>query len=197
LIPPASSDSTTPERGGRAQALHWGSLVLVSGLFAFLLATIGLPAGLLLGAMGAAILFATRGVSLALPHPLFVAGQAVVGCLIASKLSISVVTALAPHWPLFLGLTLATIAASAALGYLLARWRVIPGTVAIWGSTPGGAAAMVLMAQAFGADARLVAVMVYTRVVAVALTASVLSALVLAHPPAGHAMSAPPAIDPA
>jgi membrane AbrB-like protein len=74
---------------------------------------------------------------------------------------------------------------------------VIPGTVAIWGSTPGGAAAMVLMAQAHGADARLVAVMVYARVVAVALTASILSALVLAHPPAGHALSAPSAVDPA
>jgi membrane AbrB-like protein len=197
LIPPTSRDPIVPERSARTRALHWASLVLASGLFALLLETMGLPAGLLLGAMGAAMLFATLGVSLALPHPLFVAGQAVVGCMIGGRLGISILTALAPRWPLFLGITFATIAASAALGYLLSRWRVIPGTVAIWGSTPGGATAMVLMAQAHGADARLVAVMVYARVVAVALTASILSALVLAHPSAGHALSAPPAVDPA
>ena len=177
--------------------MRWAALIPASGLFALLLEAIGLPAGLLLGAMGAAILFATRGVSLALPHPLFAAGQAMVGCMIGSRLSASVVAALAPHWPLFLAITLATIAASAALGYLLSRWRVIPGTVAIWGSTPGGASAMVLMAQAFGADARLVAVMVYSRVVAVAVVASILSALVLTHPAAGHVPAAPAAVDPA
>jgi membrane AbrB-like protein len=65
--------------------------------------------------------------------------------------------------------------ASGVLGYLISRWRVLPGTTAVWGSSPGGATAMVLMADAFGADARLVAFMQYTRVVFVAVTAAVMA----------------------
>ena len=41
---------------------------------------------------------------------------------------------------------------------------MLPGTTAVWGSSPGAATAMVLMAEAFGADARLVAFMQYLRV---------------------------------
>ena len=62
------------------------------------------------------------------------------------------------------------IAASSLLGYLISRWKVLPGTTAVWGSTPGAASAMVLMADAFGADARLVAFMQYLRVIFVSVT---------------------------
>ncbi|WP_198527082.1 AbrB family transcriptional regulator [Sphingomonas sp. Ant20] len=47
------------------------------------------------------------------------------------------------------------------------------------GFAPGAASAMVLMAQAYGADSRLVAVMTYTRVVCVAVVASVLAAVMV------------------
>src|SRR5690606_37154418 len=64
---------------------------------------------------------------------------------------------------------------SSLLGWLLARQQLLPGTAAIWGSSPGAASAMMLMAEAHGADVRLVAVMLYVRVVLVALTASVVA----------------------
>jgi uncharacterized protein len=55
--------------------------------------------------------------------------------------------------------------------------KVLPGTTAVWGTSPGAASAMMVMAGAFGADARLVAFMQYLRVVLVAAVASVVARL--------------------
>ena len=66
---------------------------------------------------------------------------------------------------------------SPSLGGRRARWQVLPGTTAIWGASPGGATAMILMSDAYGADMRLVAFMQYLRVVFVATLASVVAAL--------------------
>ena len=81
------------------------------------------------------------------------------------------------EWPLFLGIVVATLMASSLLGYLISRWKVLPGTTAVWGSTPGAASAMVLMADAFGADARLVAFMQYLRVIFVSMAAALIARL--------------------
>jgi membrane AbrB-like protein len=70
---------------------------------------------------------------------------------------------------------LATVAASSLLGWLISRWKILPGSTAVWGSSPGAAAAMVLMAEAFGADARLVAFMQYLRVIFVCLAAALIA----------------------
>ncbi len=80
-------------------------------------------------------------------------------------------------WPIYVLGIASVIAVAAGLGILLTRLRVLPGTTAIWGSAPGASTAMILMADAFGADARLVAFMLYLRVVLVALAASVVSRL--------------------
>jgi membrane AbrB-like protein len=60
---------------------------------------------------------------------------------------------------------------------VLTRWQVLPGTTAVWGSSPGGASAMVIMSEAYGADSRLVAFMQYLRVAFVAVGASLISRL--------------------
>jgi len=61
------------------------------------------------------------------------------------------------------------------LGWTLTRLRVLPGTSAIWGSAPGGAAAMTVMSEAHGADIRLVAFMQYLRVLCVTTVASLVA----------------------
>ena len=165
---------------GRIAGL-WLALLAASAAGTAILEWIGLSAGLLLGPMVAAIAFSARGAGLSLPRPLFVGAQAVIGCLIAGTLDIGTFARVATQWPLFLGVTAATLGASSLLGYLLSRWRVLPGSTAIWGSMPGAASAMVVMADAFGADARLVAFMTYTRVVCVAGAASILAAALGAH----------------
>ncbi len=72
---------------------------------------------------------------------------------------------------------LSTLLASSFLGWSISRLRILPGSTAVWGSAPGGATAMVLMAEAFGADARLVAFMQYLRVVMVTLAAAFVARL--------------------
>src|SRR5207237_1146383 len=61
------------------------------------------------------------------------------------------------------------------LGWLLNRRRVLPGTTAIWGLSPGAATAMMVLAEAHGGDPRLVAFMQYLRVICVASLASLIA----------------------
>ena len=157
-----------------------GRLVLLvagSAALAALLEWIGLPAGLLLGPMVIGIALASTGRQVEIPTFAFRAGQAIVGLLIASVVTRELLATVAARPALFAGTTLATLAASTSIGWALTRWRLLPGTVAVWGSMPGAATAMVLMARSYGADPRQVAIMTYSRVVCVAAVASVLAAL--------------------
>jgi membrane AbrB-like protein len=89
----------------------------------------------------------------------------------------SIVDGFAVHWPVFLAVVLLSLGASAAIGWTMSRLRIVPGTTAVWGMLPGGATAMMVMAEAYGADFRLVAFMQYLRVVLVAAVASVVALL--------------------
>ena len=86
----------------------------------------------------------------------------------ARSITSDIVLMFVKSWPLFLGVVAAIIATSAALGWMMARLKVLPGTTAVWGVAPGGASVMMLMSGEFGADPRLVAFMQYLRVVVVA-----------------------------
>jgi membrane AbrB-like protein len=156
-------------------AAQWVLLLAGSGLLATLLKIAGLPAALLLGPMIAAILLAVAGGTVRVPHPAYSGAQAVIGCLIAGAINAPILVTFSKNWPLFLGVALAVIVASNLLGGLLSRLRVLPATTAIWGASPGAASAMVLMAEAYGADAQLVAFMQYLRVVFVAAAASLVA----------------------
>nr|WP_246544058.1 AbrB family transcriptional regulator [Novosphingobium profundi] len=149
---------------------------------------LGIPAGLMLGPMFAAILFALRDREMKAHPGLFAAAQSIVGCLIASSMGPEVVARFAVDWPIFVGGALATLCVAFGTGVLLAALRILPGAVAIWGSAPGLATAMVLMARDSGEDFRMVAFMTYVRVVMVTLGASAL-AMVLGEDGTSHAMT--------
>ncbi|WP_110815243.1 AbrB family transcriptional regulator [Pseudoroseicyclus aestuarii] len=175
---PADSPHPRPAAPGPAQrGLRWAGLIALAALAAGGLERAGLPAALLLGPMLVAIGFGLGGAKLAIPRPLFSLCQALVGCMIAQSLSLSVLQEVGRDWPIFaLGVT-SVIAAGFASGWVLARLEVLPGSTAIWGSAPGAASAMVLMCGDFGADMRLVAFMQYTRVLIVALLAALVAHL--------------------
>ena len=156
---------------------QWLALLALTVMLAAGFMALQLPAALLLGPMVAGIIVALSGASIRLPAMPFVLAQAVVGCLIARAAAPDVLPEFLAHWHLFSLVILSGIAASAAMGLLLCRFHVMPGTTAIWGASPGGAAAMVVMADACGADARLVAFMQYLRVLCVALAATVVARL--------------------
>ena len=162
--------------GARNTAAQWAVLLVFSVVFAVALEMLHLPAALMLGPMIAAILLAVSETRVLVPSPPFFAAQAVIGALIARGLPASIVGELQKDWLLFTAVILLVVAVSMSIGWLLARWQVLPGTTAIWGASPGAATAMVLMSDAYGADMRLVAFMQYQRVVFVATLASVVSA---------------------
>lgn len=155
--------------------IQWFFLVSTSALFALGLHKAGIPAALLIGPMAAGILTGVNGGTIRVFPKSYLFAQAIIGCMIARVITPGILVAFLSSWPLFLGVVLSTIIASTLLGWLLNHLRVLPGTTGIWGSSPGAATAMVVMAEEFGSDARLVAFMQYLRVVCVALTASVIA----------------------
>ncbi|MCG6856768.1 MAG: AbrB family transcriptional regulator [Salaquimonas sp.] len=168
--------------------LRWALLVALSAVLAFFMELIGLPAALLLGAMAAGIGFGINGARMSVPQVPFIAAEAILACLIARAINADIVATFASGWALFLATVLTIIAASSFMGYLLARARVMPGTTAIWATSAGAATAMIMLADEYGADARLVGFMQYVRVVMVAIAASVIAAYVFG---AGHGESEP------
>lgn len=154
---------------------QWGVLAAGSVLLAGLFEIATLPAALLLGPMVAGILVASNGGIIRAPRVPVLAAQTIVGCLVAHAITVDIVLAFLKDWPLFLGVVMVIIATSGILGWSISRLGVLPGSTAVWGTAPGAASAMMILAGAFGADARLVAFMQYTRVVLVAAMASVVA----------------------
>lgn len=156
-------------------AVRWIALLAASALLAAALDLARFPAALLLGPMLVAIVFGIRGAGLTLPRPLFLAAQAVVGCLVAHSITPEITRTIVDDAALICAAVCITVFAGAILGIILTRLQILPGATAAWGSAPGGAAAMVAMSEAYGSDPRLVAFMQYVRVAAVVLTASVVA----------------------
>lgn len=155
----------------------WALLAIMSAVLTTGLEVLRLPAALLLGPMAAAIVMAVRGAGLGLPGMAMTLAQGVVGLMIATILPASLLAEVAARWPVVLAGTLSTLAASAALGWALARSGILPGTTAIWGSAPGAASVMTILSESYGADIRLVAFMQYLRVACVALSSALVARL--------------------
>ena len=161
----------------RRLATHWAGLVAASIAGALLFESLRVSAALLLGPIAAAIVFAARETPVRVPARAFVFAQAIVGCMIARTIPLTLLAEIGRSWPLFVVAVGSVVLASALLGWAMARWRLLPGTTAVWGSFPGAATAMVLMAEAFGADVRLVALMQYLRVLLVGIAATTVARL--------------------
>jgi len=159
---------------------QWGVVVLLSAVILAALEALRLPAALLLAPMIAGILIAVAGGTVRVPETLYAGAQGVVGVMIANSLPLANFSDVVRDWPVFLAGVGATVGAAAVLGWGLARWKVLPGSTAIWGSSPGAAGTMIVMAEAFGADVRLVAFMQYLRIGCVVAAASVIASLAMA-----------------
>jgi len=186
------SISSSPARFPLTQ---WLALIVCAGLSGQLLHALSVPAGLFLGPMLTAIVFAVSGARLNLHRQLFRFGQGCVGLLVAHSVTWSVLASLADSWELMLFATFLTVLLSALVGLGTVRFGGIPGSTAAWGTAPGAASAMVSMAEDNGADSRVVATMQYVRVVCVVMIGSLVSHLLGASEVAGAAASAPQILD--
>ena len=150
--------------------LSFVTVVIVGGLI-----LLNLPAAFLIGALISGLIFAVAGSSLRVSNRVFVAAQSLLGCMIARVFSVSVLQNIASHWVLVFISVLSVLGCSFLVGLFLQVRKILPGSTAIWGSWPGAASVMSIMAQAYGADIRLVALMQYLRVVMVAVLASLVA----------------------
>jgi uncharacterized protein len=154
---------------------RWAALLVLSALISLLWSAAGLPAALLLGPMIGGIVCGVQGLRLAVPRWPYLAAQALIGAMVSGAITPAIVGTLTHHSLLFGVVMAATLLAAAGLGWLISRFGLIPGATAVYGTSPGAANAMVLLSEAEGADARLVAFMQYSRVLLVALAAALIA----------------------
>ena len=155
--------------------VQWMMLLAVSALISQLWGAAGLPAALLLGPMIAGIVFSVNGLHLTVPRLPYLGAQAIIGAMVSASITPAIVVTLSHNSLLFGAITLTTLMGAAALGWLVSRSGLIPGATAVYGMSPGAATAMVVLGEAEGADARLVAFMQYSRVLLVALAAALVA----------------------
>jgi membrane AbrB-like protein len=170
----------------------WIRLLALSLPLAWGARLLGFPAAFLVGPMIGAVLFSlSTSIKVRVPRPALVGVQALLGCAIARAITSSFLVSMSRNGLLMLLVVAVTILAGALVGWVLVRYGALPGTTAAWGSSPGGASAMIAMAEEHGADVRLVAFMQYLRVILVVLTVTLVSTFLLgsaSHP----ATSLPP-----
>lgn len=157
------------------QSRRWAILLACSILLAAALQVLRLPAAFMLGPLVAGVLLQMVGGPVKVPSPLTAAAQMIIGCLIAQAINPTIIASLARQWPIFCSTVALGVAASTLIGWSMSRLRIIAGSTAVWGMLPGAATVMMVMAEAYGADFRLVAFMQYLRVVLVAVAASLIA----------------------
>ena len=158
-------------------ASQWTALIVLSVGIGAVLLWLHAPAALMLGPLVAGIVIASGGGKVRFPLPAFVVAQGIIGCMIARMVPLSILGDILSHWLLFTTGVLSVVIACSLLGWLMTRLRLLPGTTALWGMSPGAASVMTIMAESYGADIRLVAVMQYLRVVGVAAVAALVARL--------------------
>jgi membrane AbrB-like protein len=157
----------------------WAVLGVISSLAGLFAQSMGLPAGWLVGPMLVALAFALAWKE----HPTVprwgrTVSLAVVGGILAAAFKPSVLPLVASHW-LPVGLVICgTLILSLGAGLLLSGLASLDRKTAAFGTLPGAASGMLAMSGPLGADVRLVALMQYTRVVVVVVSATLVGRLV-------------------
>ncbi len=156
---------------------NFAVLLITSAALTGLMQLVGLPASVMLGSMLGGIALASSGRTVPLPRWVLTFAQAVLGAMLARMLTPQLFVTLSQHVVAFVCVVGAVVGVAVVIGVVLSRLGVVPGSVALWGSFPGAASMMVLMADAHGVDSRLVAFMQYLRVALVTLAASAVARL--------------------
>ncbi len=178
-------------RSDRGTGLARLALVAAAaGLAGWGASSTGLPAGWLVGPMLAALVLALRGVARPrVSRWAWRGAQAVVGLTISATFSASSLPVLAHRWPAVLAAILLVLILAMLAGVILARIAPVSPPTAFVGTMPGGASAMVVLADEVGADPRLVAFMQYLRLVLTVLTVTATAPLFPAGAPSTSTVS--------
>ena len=158
---------------------RWLVLILMVAAVSSLFTLARLPTPLLFGGLAGALLYALvrPQAPLRLPDSWFQAGQAVVGVIVGASMDWHSLGALGPRWLVVVGVSCFSLVVSVLVGRLLIRRGASPAT-ATFASVAGGAAGLTAMADDLGADARVVAVLQYLRLLVVLVTMPLVVTLV-------------------
>lgn len=146
--------------------------------------TLGLPAPHLLTGLVAGLVVALTGLvrrtGATLPRVVYLAAQAIAGVLLGTYFSLHALTGTGLALIPLLATTLVTLLLSVVAGLLVARYTSLDEPTSALGLIAGGSAGIVAVAEDLDADARVVAVLQYVRLILVVATAPLLVRLVLA-----------------
>ncbi len=158
---------------------RWFVLLIPVAASSVLFHLIDLPTPMLFGGLAGALVYALArpGARLELPGSAFRAGQATVGLVVGSSIDWGSLAALGPRWLIVVVVSTFSLLVSVGVGRLLVRRGATPVTAA-FSSIAGGAAGLTAMADDLGADARVVAVLQYLRLLMVLVTLPVVVAVV-------------------
>ncbi|CDM98371.1 MAG: AbrB family transcriptional regulator [Limnospira sp. PMC 1291.21] len=149
----------------------------------WLLASLNMPVGWLIGPMIVGILLALIWQkSTPLPKSFNLVGQAIVALTTATRFSPETLILGKTYALPLLGCIVVTGAMSVCNGYLLWRWAKIDRTTGFLGCIPGAGPSLVAISEQMGADAIAVAVLQYIRILLVALIIPTLASFWFASP---------------
>lgn len=155
--------------------LHAAALGMLTLVGVLLLTAVGMPGAGVLASILAAMTLALSGSTLELPKQSILIAQALMGAMLGGLMDQSVLHDIVENWPSLL-IILGTMLGSAVIvGWLIERSGRLPPGTGTWGSLPGAAPAMIMLADDFGSDVRFVALMQYLRVLVVVMIAALVS----------------------
>jgi membrane AbrB-like protein len=156
--------------------LGWMVLVAGSALTGLLAQAAGVPAAWLVGPMLVAVALALAWAgSPTMPSWGRTVALAVVGVVLAATFEPSVFPLIAANWLAMCLVVGGTLLFSLAFALLLTHVARLDSKTAALGTLPGAAPGMLAMSGPLGADPRLVAVMQYTRLIVVLVTAALVA----------------------
>ncbi|MFT4123126.1 MAG: AbrB family transcriptional regulator [Microbacteriaceae bacterium] len=161
------------------RAIAWAALVAATVLLSWLFLSTGLPSPALFGALVAGIALALApGPTPVMPTVAVRAGQAVVGVAIGAIVDRDALAPLVQNWLMVALVSIATVALSVGAGQVLRLHRGVSATTATFSSIAGGASGITAMARELDADARVVTVVQYLRVIVVLVSLPIMTTLV-------------------
>ncbi|MPZ80064.1 MAG: AbrB family transcriptional regulator [Actinophytocola sp.] len=154
--------------GCRARAGEWALVVTATIGAALGMDAAGLPSAALFAGLAVGLVFSVlRHPDLAIPTPVNLGAYAVTGVLTGQLMTIDVLRSVSTDWLPVLCSLLCTLTLTVVGGPTLERMTALDRPTSVFGLIAGGAAGVIVISDAAGADARLVAVMQYLRVLVV------------------------------
>ena len=156
---------------------RWPALAAATALLALAAGAAGVPSAALFAALLTGVVWALAGGGdMTPPRRAVVPAQAIIGAALGSYFELGPLADLGGRWVPVAVVVVGTLGVSLLAGLAVAAATGLDRPTALLGLVAGGAAGIVALSDELGADARLVAVMQYARVLVVVLLAPLLMA---------------------